>query len=414
MNKMSNIIISDSSGNLFSLIPNSHKMKVMILGIDGYIGWPLALREIMKGNEVVGVDNFFTRKRVKEVDSASVTPIPSFQQRLKKLKEKTGKSITFYRGDVADPNFFLEVMRKEKPDAIVHLAEQRSAPYSMRGLKQATDTMVKNIVSTLNLIYAVKDTVPDAHILKLGTMGEYGTPNIDIPEGFFDIEYNGRKDHLPFPKQAGSWYHWTKVHDSNNLMFANRLWKLKITDVMQGVVYGTRTREIDQTGLFTRYDIDEVWGTALNRFCAQATVGLPITPYGKGGQTRGFLSLEDSITCLDLALSNPPDEGEYRVFNQFDEHYSVKELAGMVQQVYSDTYKKTPEIRSVPNPRLEAEEHYYNPAHEKLAKLGYRRSRELKDEIKIILRDLKTYRRRIEKLQDVINPRTIWKDSPTK
>lgn len=390
------------------------KMKVMILGIDGYIGWPLALREVMKGNEVVGVDNFFTRKRVKEVRSESVTPIPSLQERLKRLKQKTGRDITFYRGDVSDPKFFLDVMRKEKPDAIVHLAEQRSAPYSMIGLKQATDTMVKNIVSTLNLIYAVKETVPDAHILKLGTMGEYGTPNIDIPEGFFEIEYNGRKDFLPFPKQAGSWYHWTKVHDSNNLMFANKVWKMRITDVMQGVVYGTRTREIDETGLFTRYDIDEVWGTALNRFCAQATVGLPITPYGKGGQTRGFLSLEDSITCLDIALANPPKVGEYRVFNQFDEHYSVNQLAEMVKGVYEESYRKQAEIKRVPNPRLEAEEHYYNPAHEKLAKLGYRRSRELKDEIKVILKDLKRFRRRIVKLQDVINPKTFWKESVTK
>ena len=389
-------------------------MKVMILGIDGYIGWPLALRELMKGNEVVGVDNFFTRKRVREVKSDSVTPIPSFQERMKRLREKTGKTIKFYRGDVSDAKFFLDVMRKEKPDAIVHLAEQRSAPYSMIGLKQATDTMVKNIVSTLNLIYAVKEVVPNAHILKLGTMGEYGTPNIDIPEGFFEIEYNGRKDFLPFPKQAGSWYHWTKVHDSNNLMFANRLWKIRTTDVMQGVVYGTRTREIDETGLFTRYDIDEVWGTALNRFCAQATVGLPITPYGKGGQTRGFLSLEDSITCLDLALSNPPTEGEYRVFNQFDEHYSVLQLAKMVKGVYEDNYHKDAEIKSVPNPRLEAEEHYYNPAHEKLSKLGYRRSREMGDEIKIILKDLKRFSRRIEKLKSVINPKTVWKDSTTK
>ena len=386
----------------------------MILGIDGYVGWPLALREVLKGNDVVGVDNFFTRKRVKEVNSQSVTPIPSFQKRLERLKEKTGKSIRFYRGDVSYAGFFLDVLRKEKPDAIVHLAEQRSAPYSMIGLKQATDTMVKNIVSTLNLIYGVKDVVPDAHILKLGTMGEYGTPNIDIPEGFFNIEYNGRRDYLPFPKQAGSWYHWTKVHDSNNLMFANRLWKLRITDVMQGVVYGTRTKEIDQTGLFSRYDIDEIWGTALNRFCAQATIGLPITPYGKGGQTRGFLSLEDSITCLDLALTNPPAKGEYRVFNQFDEHYSVMELAKMVQSVYSEEFRGEAEIKSVPNPRLEAEEHYYNPVHEKLARLGYRRSRELREEIAIILKDLRTFRRRIQKLSGVINPKTVWEKSSIK
>ncbi len=387
-------------------------MRVLILGIDGYIGWPLALREITKGNTVAGVDSFFTRKRVKEVNSDSVTPIPSFPERLKRLKEKTGKTINFYRGDASDPKFIFDVIKKEKPEAIVHLAEQRSAPYSMLGLKQATDTMVKNIVSTLNLIYAVKEFVPDAHILKLGTMGEYGTPNVDIPEGFFEVEYNGRKDFLPFPKQAGSWYHWTKVHDSNNLMFANRVWKTRITDVMQGVVYGTRTKEIDETGLFTRFDIDEVWGTALNRFCSQAVIGVPLTPYGKGGQTRGFLSLEDSITCLDLALSNPPDHGEYRVFNQFDEHYSVMQLARMVKEVYERDFHEKAEIRSVPNPRVEAEEHYYNPAHVKLAELGYRRSRELQEETSIILKDLSSFKDRIENLKGVIYPRTFWKESP--
>ena len=386
-------------------------MKVMILGIDGYIGWPLALRELAKGNEVSGVDNFITRKRVREVNSDSVIPIPSFKSRMSSAADKLGGRIKFYNGDVAKPNVIFDAVRAEEPDVIVHLAEQRSAPYSMIGLEQATQTMVKNVVSTLNLVYALKDIVPDAHILKLGTMGEYGTPNIDIPEGFFEIEYNGRKDRLPFPKQAGSWYHWTKVHDSNNLMFANKLWKERITDVMQGVVYGTRTREITKTGLFTRFDIDEVWGTALNRFCAQAIAGLPITPYGKGGQTRGFLSLEDSITCLDIAISNPPESGEYRVFNQFDEHYSVMELAHMVKEVYEKEFGNDAVIKSVPNPRVEAEEHYYNPAHERLAKLGYRRSKELREETSIMLQDLEKFKGRIENLKEVISPKTFWKES---
>ncbi|HLH85509.1 MAG TPA: UDP-sulfoquinovose synthase [Thermoplasmataceae archaeon] len=383
-------------------------MNILIMGVDGYIGWPLALRELKKGNKVAGIDSFFTRKRVKEVHSDSVLPVPPFGERNARLQKKYGKGIKFYRGDVSDAKFLFDVIRKEKPDAIVHLAEQRSAPYSMIGLKQATETMVKNIVSTLNLAYAVKETVPEAHILKLGTMGEYGTPNIDIPEGFFEVEYHGRKDFLPFPKQAGSWYHWTKVHDSNNLMFANKLWKTPITDVMQGVVYGTRTKEIEETGLFTRFDIDEVWGTALNRFCAQATVGLPLTPYGRGGQTRGFLSLEDSITCLDLALHNPPQNGEYRVFNQFDEHYSVLQLAKMVRFIYERLYGGRVEIVNTPNPRVEMEEHYYNPEHTKLAKLGYRRSRSLEDEIKIILEDLARFKGKIESLRNVINPKTIW------
>lgn len=317
----------------------------------------------------------------------------------------------FYQGDVSDSDFMDDIIKKEKADGIVHLAEQRSAPYSMIGLKQAKETMVKNIVSTMNLIYSMKEHIPDAHLLKLGTMGEYGTPNIDIPEGFFDIEYNGRKDTLPFPKNAGSWYHWTKVHDSNNLMFANRVWKLNITDVMQGVVYGTQTPEIKETSLYTRFDIDEVWGTALNRFCAQAVAGLPITPYGKGGQTRGFLSLEDSVACLTLALESPPEKGEYRVFNQFDEHYSVKHLADMVKSVYEKEFGESAEIKNVPNPRVEAEEHYYNPVHEKLKKLGYRRSRELREDMVTILTDLKKHKDRILKYKDVIMPKTFWQKS---
>lgn len=386
-------------------------MKVLILGVDGYIGWPLALRLLKRGHEVLGADNFLTRKRVKEVNSDSATPLESFNKRNELLKERMGKSITFFRGDVSDADFIYDILKKSKPDAIVHLAEQRSAPYSMIGLKQATETMVKNVVSTLNLIYAMKDLTPDSHLLKLGTMGEYGTPNVDIPEGFFEIEYNGRKDFLPFPKNAGSWYHWTKVHDSNNLMFANRVWGTRITDVMQGVVYGTRIAEITETGLYTRFDIDEVWGTALNRFCSQAVTGLPITPYGKGGQTRGFLSLEDSIQCLTIALENPPEKGEYRVFNQFDEHYSVKQLAEIVKRVYERDFKKEAVIKSVKNPRVEKEEHYYNPIHEKLKKLGYVRTRELEEEVSIILKDLDKYKNRILKHKDVIMPKTFWSES---
>lgn len=386
-------------------------MKIIVLGADGYIGWTLGLRLLERGHEVVGVDNFITRKRVREVKSSSILPISNFEKRNSDLKAKTGKNMLFYKGDVENSNFIDDIIRKEKPDGIVHLAEQRSAPYSMIGLRQAKETMVKNIVSTMNLIYSMKEHAPRSHLLKLGTMGEYGTPNIDIPEGFFDIEYNGRRDTLPFPKNAGSWYHWTKVHDSNNLMFANKVWNLNITDVMQGVVYGTRTPEISDTSLYTRFDIDEVWGTALNRFCAQAVAGMPITPYGKGGQTRGFLSLEDSVACLTLALENPPEDGEYRVFNQFDEHYSVRHLAEMVKSVFQDEFGKNSVIKSVPNPRVEKEEHYYNPLHEKLKKLGYRRSRELREDMVTILNDLMKHRKRILRYKDVIMPRTFWEKS---
>ncbi len=384
-------------------------MKVLILGVDGYIGWSLALRLMKMGHTVSGADNFFTRRRVREVGSESALPIGTMAGRIRELESSGFGDLEFFRGDVSNADFMYRIIREAQPDAVVHLAEQRSAPYSMIGLKQATDTMVKNIVSTLNLVYAVKDAAPDTHILKLGTMGEYGTPNIDIPEGFFDIEYNGRKDHLPFPKNAGSWYHWTKVHDSNNLMFANRVWNLSVTDVMQGVVYGTRIDEIAETGLYTRYDIDEVWGTVLNRFCAQAVSGLPITPYGEGGQTRGFLPLEDSVTCLTIALENPPEDGEYRVFNQFDKAYSVNYLAERVKEIYESEFGKSAEIRHVDNPRVERESHYYNPINENLKKLGYRSKRTLDEEILHMLQDLQQFVPRIKKLSGTIMPRTFWK-----
>ncbi|MCL5667480.1 MAG: NAD-dependent epimerase/dehydratase family protein [Candidatus Thermoplasmatota archaeon] len=384
-------------------------MKVLILGVDGYIGWSLALRLMKMGHTVAGADNFFTRRRVREVGSESVLPIGTMAGRIRELESSGFGDLEFFRGDVSNADFIYRIIREAQPEAVVHLAEQRSAPYSMIGLKQATDTMVKNIVSTLNLVYAVKDVAPDTHILKLGTMGEYGTPNIDIPEGFFDIEYNGRKDHLPFPKNAGSWYHWTKVHDSNNLMFANRVWNLSVTDVMQGVVYGTRIDEISETGLYTRYDIDEVWGTVLNRFCAQAVSGLPITPYGEGGQTRGFLPLEDSVTCLSIALDNPPGDGEYRVFNQFDMAYSVNHLAERVKEIYEREFGKSAEIRHIDNPRVERESHYYNPINENLKKLGYRSKRTLDEEILHMLQDLQKFVQRIRKLSSTIMPRTFWK-----
>ena len=387
-------------------------MKVLVLGVDGYIGWALAQKLVKKGHEVYGADNFFTRKRVREVGSDSVLPIPPISRRLLDFRAHYGKSLVFYRGNVTNPKFMYDLFRKVKPDAVYHLAEQRSAPYSMIGLKQANETMVNNIVSTMNLIYAAKDINPDVHIIKLGTMGEYGTPNIDIAEGFFEVEFRGRRDTLPFPRNAGSWYHWTKVHDSNNLMFANRLWNLRITDVMQGVVYGTSTAEIKDSRLFTRFDIDEVWGTALNRFVAQAVAGLPITPYGKGNQKRGFLSLEDSINCLNIALEKPPGDGEYRVLNQFDQYYSVNFLAETVRDVYGELTGNEAKIEHVRNPRVESEDHYYNPDHAKLRELGYKPSEDLRGDIRNMISDLMEHKEKCLLLRKVVMPKTLWRGSP--
>ena len=378
-------------------------MKVLILGIDGYIGFPLALRLIDQGHEVYGADNFYTRKRSRKVNADSAIKIDSMNERIK----KTGNKIKFYYGDVSNPKFIYDLIKNTMPDAIVHLGEQRSAPYSMISLDTANETLIKNIKSTMNIIYAVKDIKKDIHIVKLGSMGEYGTPNIDIPEGFFNIEYHGRSDYLPFPRMGQSWYHMSKVHDSYNLMLANKIWGLNISDVMQGVVYGTRTGEINKYNLNTRFDIDEIYGTVLNRFASQAILGIPLTVYGQGNQKRAFLSLEDSITCLNLILNNPP-HNEYRVYNQFDEYYSLNYIAGAVAKNYKSLTGTDIEVSHIDDPRIESQDHYYNPANENLKKIGYRRQRSLDDEIPVILSDLENNKKRLIKLRDSIMPKTKW------
>ncbi len=298
-----------------------------------------------------------------------------------------------------------DVVRKEKPDALVHLGEQRSAPYSMIDVHHAVETQVQNITGTLNILYALREESPQTHLVKMGTMGEYGTPNVDIAEGFFEIEYMGRKDRLPFPRQASSWYHWSKVFDTGDVMLANKLWGISATDVMQGVIYGTRSPDITRKEFLTRFDFDEVWGTALNRFCVQAVLGLPLTPYGKGHQKRGFIALEDSMQSLTLSVENPPAKGEYRVFNQFDESYSVTELAEMVVSAAREDQGIEAKIQNSYNPRVEAEEHYYKPHHENLLRMGYKASRTLRESLKEILADLVTYRSRLEARRQVVQPR---------
>jgi UDP-sulfoquinovose synthase len=252
------------------------------------------------------------------------------------------------------------------PDAIVHFAEQRSAPYSMVDRKHAVYTQVNNVVGTLNLLYAIADVDPSIHLVKLGTMGEYGTPNIDIEEGYIEITHRGRTDVLPFPKQPGSFYHLSKVHDSHNIAFCCRVWGLRSTDLNQGVVYGQSTPETTlHPVLATRFDYDAVFGTVLNRFVVQAAAGEPLTVYGKGGQTRGFLDIRDTLACVELAIRNPAYGGEFRVFNQFTESFSVGELAQKVSDAAGGV-----EIVHLEDPRVELEEHYYRAAHTKLLDLG--------------------------------------------
>ncbi len=385
-------------------------MKVLITGVDGYSGWPLALHLLKRGHDVAGLDSFVTRKRVAEVGSQSATPIHPFPKRQAAVQSRLGKELRFYRGDLAKWEFVKDVLERERPEAIVHLAEQRSAPYSMIDVHHAVRTQVENLTGTLHLLYGIRDVCPEAHLVKMGTMGEYGTPNIDIAEGFFEVEYNGRKDRLPFPRQAGSWYHWSKVFDSGDVMFASKIWGLRATDVMQGVIYGIRTPEITHNSLLTRFDFDEVWGTALNRFVVESILGLPITVYGAGGQTRGYIALEDSMQSLRIAVENPPKAGEYRVFNQFDASYSVNQLAEIVQRVGGE-FGLHPTISHPADPRVEAEHHYYNPIRENLNRLGYHRTRELEDVVRELFRDLTRYKRRLAAKQHVVNPVVQWRNA---
>jgi UDP-sulfoquinovose synthase len=345
-------------------------MKIAVLGGDGYCGWAAALYLSKQGHSVAIVDNFIRRQWDFELGVQTLTPIRPLADRLRTWQEISGKTIELVVGDVTDYDFLSSFVKAFEPEAVVHFAEQRAAPYSMIDRKHAVFTQVNNVVGTLNLLFALREFQPQCHLIKLGTMGEYGTPNIDIEEGYITIEHNGRKDVLPYPKQPGSFYHLSKVHDSHNIMFACKIWRLRATDLNQGVVYGTMTDEaaLDEA-LINRFDYDEVFGTVLNRFCIQAAIGQPLTVYGKGGQTRGFLDIRDTVRCIEIACLNPAAEGECRVFNQFTEQFSVLELARIVEAAGKDL-GLTVEIDHIPDPRVEAEEHYYNARHSKLIDLG--------------------------------------------
>ena len=345
-------------------------MKIAVLGGDGYCGWATALYLSKQGHSVAIVDNFVRRLWDHELNAQTLTPIRPLSDRLRVWQAVSGKTIESYYGDVCDYEFLASTIRAFEPDAVVHFAEQRSAPYSMIDRSHAVFTQVNNVVGTLNLLFALRELRPECHLVKLGTMGEYGTPNIDIEEGYITIEHNGRKDILPFPKQPGSFYHLSKVHDSHNIMFTCKIWGLRATDLNQGVVYGTTTEEtaMDEA-LINRFDYDDVFGTVLNRFCVQAAIGHPLTVYGKGGQTRGFLDIRDTVRCVEIACLNPADRGECRVFNQFTEQFSVLDLAHMVQTAGKELGLKV-EVDHLADPRVEAEEHYYNAKHSKLIELG--------------------------------------------
>jgi UDP-sulfoquinovose synthase len=382
-------------------------VRILILGGDGYLGWPTAMRFSQRGHEVAVVDNYLRRQTVLESGSDSLIPILNLQQRADAWQEVTGRTIDVHLFDLCEFEPLDRLFKSFQPDAVVHYGQIPSAPYSMVDRRHAIFTQKNNIENNLNVIFAVLENNPDCHLIKLGTMGEYGCPNIDIEEGYIEIEHNGRKDTLPFPKLPHSWYHASKVADSTNIHFASRVYGLRATDLNQGVVYGVHTDETQlDDRLMTRYDYDEQFGTALNRFCLQAVIGHPLTVYGKGGQTRGFLNIRDTVSCVELAVQNPADRGEMRVYNQFTESFSIRELAEEVQKAAVEIGLQV-DIAEVANPRTEAAEHYYNPTHTKLLDLGLKPTLLSDDLVADTLQTLVRYKDRV--ILDAIAPRTTWK-----
>jgi UDP-sulfoquinovose synthase len=383
-------------------------MRILILGGDGYLGWPTAMHFSVRGHEVHIVDNYLRRRAHQEAGTDSLIPIgEDLRARAEAWRQLTGYRIGTTEGDLTDWSVVEPLFRDHSPEAIIHYGQMPSAPYSFISREHAIFTQYNNVASTLNILFAMRDHVPQAHLVKLGTMGEYGTPNIDIEEGYIDIRHNGRSDRLPFPKMPGSFYHASKVHDSTNIHMACRIWGLRATDLNQGVVYGIATEESELDPRFaTRFDYDEVFGTALNRFCLQAVIGHPITVYGRGGQTRGFLNIVDTLQCVELATVNPASEGEYRVFNQFTEQFSVNELADLVQRAGAE-YGLDVKVDHPENPRVEAEEHYYNAKHSALLDLGLKPHYLSETLVESMFARIEEHQGRV--ITKAIMPKTTWR-----
>jgi len=394
-------------------------MHILILGGDGYLGWPSAMSLSQVGYDVTVVDNYFRRNSCLELDVGMLYPLPSLVERAAIWYQHSGKEIKVVIGDLTDPelvrSFFggtitFAFTASDKnfgiPEAVIHYAEQPSAPYSLLNYKYANITLTNNLLVTNNLMFAVRDLSPDTHIVKLGTMGEYGTPDIDIEEGWLEISHKGRKDTFLFPRQAGSLYHTSKIMDTDLLWFGVRMWDLQVTDLMQGPVYGIETEEskVDKK-LRTIFNYDEIFGTVINRFIVQAVVGYPLTIYGSGGQTRGYINIKDTLQCVRRAVENPAPAGELRIFNQIMETFSVGQLAELTCRVGKDLGYDV-QVQHIENPRKEAEEHYYNPCYQGLLELGVQ-PHYLTDEVMgEMLKIVKNYRDAIRK--DVIFRGVKW------
>jgi len=387
-------------------------MRILVCGCDGYIGYPLTQNLLIRGHKVFGVDCFHRRKMVMERGLESIIPIAHWYHRAKAL-EKLG-DFQYETLDISkDYSKLSKIFRDFRPEAIVNLAQQPSAPYSMIDPAHASFTIRNNVQGALNLFWAMRDYAPESHVVTLGTMGEYGCPNMPIPEGFFEVEYENMTDILPFPRQTNSVYHTSKVMTSDLAWFASRVWELRITDIMQGVVYGTRTETMTAPVYRTRFDVGECFGTMINRAVSCAVINHPIIVYGSGFQRRAYIQLQDSITCLTLVTENHPTDEDsihgYRVINQFDEYYSCQEIAEIVKKVAEEHFNLNVEVVNIENPRIEPEVHYYNPHHEKLYKMGWKPKKTIEEGLIEMFEDLIPFKERLLFYKDKINPRIKWR-----
>jgi len=382
-------------------------MRILVLGGDGYLGWPTAMHFAARGDEVCVVDNYLRRRIARDTASEPLSENPTLEDRCALFAAHTNHRIRCEILDLADHERLFRLVAEFRPDCAIHYAEQPSAPYSMRSFAEAKLTLDNNLTATHNLIWAVLEHAPDCHIVKLGTMGEYGTPNIDIEEGWITIEHKGRSDRFLFPRQPGPLYHTTKVLDTDLLWFYVRTYGLRVTDLMQGPVYGLATPETDiHPDLGVNFHYDDIFGTVVNRFLVQAIAGIPLTVYGRGGQTRGYLNLVDTLQCVELAARNPVEPGQLRIANQFTELFSVNALAERVKRV-GDAMGLGVAIRPIDNPRREAEEHYYNVVRRELPALGLQPHPMTDEVLAAMIRRLMPLKGRIDPAR--VLPRVAWK-----
>ena len=385
---------------------------VLVAGCDGYIGNALTQRLLKEGYEVVGVDNFLRRSWI-ENDMKSKSAIPILQMMDKIIRFRNMGLFHFYNIDISkneNVDELRSVFERHEPDIIVNLAHIPSGPYSQISRDHATKTLENNILGTNNMLWLIRETVPKSHYITIGTTGEYDHySNIDIEEGYIKINHKGRESvEMIYPRRPGSIYHTSKTGSTYLIDFLCRTWMLKCTDVQQSVVFGAYTDDIDKSKIYSRLDSDEAGGTVINRFIVQTLLGIPLTIYGEGKHQRGFISLNDSVQALMIAVKNEPESGHVQVWNQLSEWHSMNEIAGMVIEV-AESRGMEISAQHIPSPRTEyTGNHYYNYSTEKLASFGYKPTRTILQEVDYVFNVL-AETNEYNDLKDVVIPKIKWR-----